>query len=48
MLLEISLKSLVGEFSTIIRMKNFYLGRELSLNHGMKFLKNSEKFVFGF
>ena len=48
MLLEIGLKSLVDEFATIIGMKNFYLGRELSLNHGMKCLKNGENFVFGF
>ena len=48
MLLEIRLKSLVDEFSTIIGTKNFYLGGELSLNHGMKSLKNSEDFVFGF
>ena len=33
MLLEISPKSLVDEFTTIIGTKNFYLGRELSLNH---------------
>ena len=48
MLLEIGLKSSVGEFSTIIRTKNFYLGRELSLNHGMKCLKSGENFVFSF
>ena len=48
MLLEIGLKSLVDEFVTIIGMNNFYLGRELSLNHGMKCLKNGENFVFGF
>ena len=48
MLLEISLKSLVDEFTTIIGTKNLYLGGELSLNHGMKSLKNSEDFVFGF
>ena len=48
MLLEIGLKSLVDEFATIIGMKNFYLRRELSLNHGMKCLKNGENFVFGF
>lgn len=48
MLLEIGLKTLVDEFATIIRTKNLYLGRELSLNHGMKRLKNGEKFAFGF
>ena len=48
MLWEINLKSLVDEFATIIGMKTFYLGGELSLNHGMKCLKNSEDFVFGF
>ena len=48
MLLEIGLKSLVDEFTTIIGTKNFYLGRELSLNHGMKCLKNSKNFIFGF
>jgi hypothetical protein len=36
MLLEICLKSLVDEFATIIRTKNFYLERELNLNHGVK------------
>jgi hypothetical protein len=35
MLLEIGLKSLVDEFATIIKTKNFYLGRE-NLNHGVK------------
>ena len=48
MLLEIGLKSSVGEFLTIIILKNSYLGRELSLNHGMKCLKNGENFIFGF
>jgi hypothetical protein len=48
MLLEIGLKSLVDEFATIIGTKNFYLGGELSLNHGMKCLKNGENFIFGF
>ena len=48
MLLEIGLKYLVDEFTTIIGTKNFYLGRELCLNHGMKCLKNGENFVFGF
>ena len=47
-LLEIGLKSSVGEFPTIIRSKNSYLRRELSLNHGMKCLKNGENFIFGF
>lgn len=48
MLLEIGLKSFVDELTTIIGTKNFYLGGELSLNHGMKCLKNGEDFVFGF
>jgi len=48
MLLEIGLKSLVDEFTTIIGMKNFYLERELSLNHGMKCLENGKKFIFDF
>ena len=48
MLLEIGLKSSFGEFSTIIRTKNFYLGRAFSLNHGMKCLKNGENFFSGF
>lgn len=48
MLLEISRKSLVDEFASIIEMKNFYLGRKLSLNYGMKCLKNRENFAFSF
>ena len=48
MLLEIGLKSLVDEFLTIIGTKKIYLGRELSLNHCMKCLKNRKNFIFGF
>ena len=48
MLLEIGIKSSVSEFPTIIRSKNFYLEKELSLNRGMKCLKNGENFIFGF
>ena len=48
MLLKIGLESVVDEFTTIIGTQNFYLGRELGLNHGMECLENRENFIFGF
>lgn len=47
-LLKIGLELLVNELPTIIGSHNFYFCGELSLNHGMKCLKNSEDFIFAF